>query len=319
KFKRVEGVSIVNRSITNREYLKALPTAPTVCEGAPPRSEQTAPEPPSKKFAEFELLLWTQAMADLLRTSGQFLQAGVRPNADRRSVRAPMIVTQTQLARTEVDRPTSGDRPFHATLGRFTAGVSPASLGLAYADWAFHLAASPGKWQQLGEKAARKAVRLATYAGRPVATPASPYCIEPLPQDHRFRAEAWRRWPFNVIHQAFLLNQQWWHSATTGIGGVSGAPRASRLLRHKTIARRRFTGQFHCNKSGSSRNDHPRSGAELGSRRHELLRGLGACGRRQTAAWSRGVPAGPDRCGIKGPGSLLRPTDRAHPVCSRDG
>ena len=82
-----------------------------------------------------------------------------------------MIVTQTQLARTEVDRPTSGDRLFHATLGRFTAGVSPASLGLAYADWAFHLAASPGKWQQLGEKAARKAVRLATYAGRPVATP----------------------------------------------------------------------------------------------------------------------------------------------------
>jgi len=255
-------------------------------------------------------LWWTQAMADLLRTSRQFLQAGMRPDADQRTVRAPILVTQTPLAGAEVDRPTSGDRLFHATLGRFTAGVSPASLGLAYADWAFHLAASPGKWQQLGEKAARKAVRLATYAGQASSDPASPYCIEPLPQDHRFRAEAWRRWPFNVIHQAFLLNQQWWHSATTGIGGVSGAPPASRLLRHKTIARRRFTGQFHCNKSGSSRNDHPRSGAELGSRRHELLRGLGACGRRQTAAWSRGVPAGPDRCGIKGPGSLLRPTDR---------
>jgi polyhydroxyalkanoate synthase len=132
-----------------------------------------------------------------------------------------MIVTQTPLARAEVDQPTSGDRLFHATLGRFTAGVSPASLGLAYADWAFHLAASPGKWQQLGEKAVRKAVRLATYAGQASSDPASPYCIEPLPQDHRFRNEAWRRWPFNVIHQAFLLNQQWWHSATTGIGGVS--------------------------------------------------------------------------------------------------
>lgn len=147
----------MKRSLMNRESLKALPTEPKVCEGAPPRSEQRALEPPSKKFAEFEgwpLLWWTEAMADLLRNSGQFLQAGLRPTADERSVRAPMIVTQTQLARAEVDRPTSGDRLFHATLGRFTAGVSPAGLGLAYADWAFHLAASPGKWQQLGEKAA---------------------------------------------------------------------------------------------------------------------------------------------------------------------
>jgi polyhydroxyalkanoate synthase subunit PhaC len=47
-------------------------------------------------------------------------------------------------------------------MGRFTAGVSPASLGLAHADWAFHLATSPGKWQLLLEKAARKTVRLAT-------------------------------------------------------------------------------------------------------------------------------------------------------------
>jgi len=167
------------------------------------------------------LLWWTQATADLMRTWGQLSQVGLPRAAGERSATAPMIVTQTPLARAEVDRPTSGDRLFHATLGRFTAGVSPASLGLAYADWAFHLAASPGKWQQLGEKAARKAVRLATYAGEASSDPASPYCIEPLPQDHRFRAEAWRRWPFNVIHQAFLLNQQWWHSATTGIGGVS--------------------------------------------------------------------------------------------------
>ncbi len=207
----------MKRSVMNRESLKALPTATTVSKGAGPGSGETAPEPASKKAGEFEG--WP--LADLLRTSGQILQAGLRPNADQRSVTPPMIATQTPQARDEVDRPTSGDRAFHATLGRFTAGVSPASLGLAYADWAFHLAASPGKWHQLGEKAARKAVRLATYAGQASSDPTSSYCIEPLPQDHRFRAEAWRSWPFNVIHQAFLLNQQWWHSATTGIGGVS--------------------------------------------------------------------------------------------------
>ncbi|MGP0090310.1 MAG: PHA/PHB synthase family protein [Xanthobacteraceae bacterium] len=129
-------------------------------------------------------------------------------------------VTQAPVARAEVDPPTSGDRLFHATMGRFTAGVSPASLGLAYADWAFHLAVSPGKWQLLLEKAARKAVRLATYAAQ-AGDPACPRCVEPLPHDTRFQTEAWQRWPFSVIHQAFLLNQQWWHNATTGIGGVS--------------------------------------------------------------------------------------------------
>ncbi|HTS55329.1 MAG TPA: alpha/beta fold hydrolase, partial [Burkholderiales bacterium] len=86
---------------------------------------------------------------------------------------------------------------------------------------AFHLALSPGKGQLLLEKAVRKAARLASYAARGAVDPAYPACIEPLPQDHRFRSEAWRRWPFTVIYQAFLLNQQWWHNATTGIGGVS--------------------------------------------------------------------------------------------------
>jgi polyhydroxyalkanoate synthase len=106
-------------------------------------------------------------------------------------------------------------------MGRLTLGVSPAALSLAYADWALHLALSPGKGQLLLEKAFRKAVRLVNYAAQSAADPACPPCIEPLPQDQRFRGEAWQRWPFNLIQQAFLLNQQWWHNATTGIGGVS--------------------------------------------------------------------------------------------------
>ena len=114
------------------------------------------------------------------------------------------------------------DRSLHALAARFTVGLSPSALAGAYWDWATHLALSPGKQSQLVEKAARKSVRLAHYAAQ--CTPQRdtvPDCIEPLPQDRRFRDEAWRQWPFNVMYQAFLLNQQWWHNATTGIHGVT--------------------------------------------------------------------------------------------------
>jgi polyhydroxyalkanoate synthase len=119
------------------------------------------------------------------------------------------------------DSPSGLDRLLHAALGRLTLGVSPAALWLAYADWAIHLAGSPGKCQQLAEKAARKLVRLALQGVHASSGSHSEPCIEPLAQDHRFDAKAWQDFPFNLIYQAFLLNQQWWHSAMTGVGGVA--------------------------------------------------------------------------------------------------
>ncbi|MCS0630419.1 alpha/beta fold hydrolase [Telluria mixta] len=108
----------------------------------------------------------------------------------------------------------------HAALGRVTSGISPAALALAWVDWSLHLAQSPGKWARLCDKALRKAGRFGDYAAR-AAVGQVARCIEPLPQDRRFDGEAWQRWPFNVIQQGFLLNQQWWHNVTTGIGGVA--------------------------------------------------------------------------------------------------
>ena len=112
------------------------------------------------------------------------------------------------------------DRAVHAQMARFTQGLSPASQIGAWADWLVHLATSPGKQVELASKALRKTQRLAHHAARGVSGPCEP-CIEPLPQDRRFAAPEWQQWPFNLIYQSFLLNQQWWHNATTDVRGVS--------------------------------------------------------------------------------------------------
>ncbi|HML06959.1 MAG TPA: alpha/beta fold hydrolase [Xanthobacteraceae bacterium] len=114
------------------------------------------------------------------------------------------------------------DRSLHAAMARFTGGLSPAAITAAYLDWAAHLANAPGKCLQLTYKAMRKAVRFANYASRcAIEGSEAERCIEPLPQDHRFAGAEWQKWPYNLVYQAFLLQQQWWHNATTGIRGVS--------------------------------------------------------------------------------------------------
>lgn len=114
------------------------------------------------------------------------------------------------------------DRSLHAAVARFTNGLSPAALADAYLDWATHLAYSPGKRLQLVDKAVRKAVRFANYACRcAMESGKTDLCIKPLPQDKRFVGEDWQKWPYNFIYQGFLLQQQWWHNATTGVRGMS--------------------------------------------------------------------------------------------------
>jgi polyhydroxyalkanoate synthase len=114
------------------------------------------------------------------------------------------------------------DRALNYAISRVTLGLSPAALAEAYFDWLVHLAAAPGKQLQLCQKALRKTLRLWHYTATcALAERGGTPCIEPLPNDKRFSADAWRAWPYNVMHQAFLLQQQWWHNATTGVRGVS--------------------------------------------------------------------------------------------------
>jgi polyhydroxyalkanoate synthase len=97
------------------------------------------------------------------------------------------------------------------------------SLLLATTDWAIHLLVSPTKQVELGMLAVDQAKQLAQYAVQSVLAGSdmgARRCIEPPAQDRRFADEAWLRWPYNVIHQSFLLTERWWAEATCGVLGV---------------------------------------------------------------------------------------------------
>ncbi|EGD59917.1 putative poly-beta-hydroxyalkanoate synthase [Novosphingobium nitrogenifigens DSM 19370] len=114
------------------------------------------------------------------------------------------------------------DHAARAALAQFSGGLSPITIAQSLADWGLHLATSPGRQMQLAGKGLRKGLRLAEYVARAgLAGETPPPAVEPLPQDHRFTDPAWQKAPFDTISQAFLLQQQWWHAATTCIGGVS--------------------------------------------------------------------------------------------------
>ena len=86
-----------------------------------------------------------------------------------------------------------------------------------------HLAGAPGKQLELAADAVSKVGRLTEYATACArnGTSPSPPCMVPSARDKRFQHEAWRQWPFNVISQTFLLQEEWWRGAIGGVRGVS--------------------------------------------------------------------------------------------------
>ncbi|WP_066459754.1 PHA/PHB synthase family protein [Castellaniella caeni] len=114
------------------------------------------------------------------------------------------------------------DQYFHAAQARAFASLSPASLLLAWLDWALHLAASPGKQTELLRLAYRHQLDLALYAYECLKVSGDPaqVCVTPPETDRRFGDPAWCAWPFNVLHQGFLLTQSWWEDATHDLPGT---------------------------------------------------------------------------------------------------
>src|SRR5579859_191325 len=113
------------------------------------------------------------------------------------------------------------DRSFHAALARFTGGLSPAAVALAFADWQLHLMAAPGKQVALASQALQSALQFADAVAprHPTFQPWS--LIKPPANDRRFASTDWHLPAFNLPAQAFLLTEQWWHSTTTDIRGLA--------------------------------------------------------------------------------------------------
>jgi len=118
-------------------------------------------------------------------------------------------------------RPAGFDQPFHQAIARMSGGLSPLALSQAYADWMQHLLLSPDKQLALLQKSGEMWQGFLSYWGRACTDQNYPACTEPQSKDNRFGDPAWRRWPFNLLHQGFLLTQEWWQNASTGVPGVS--------------------------------------------------------------------------------------------------
>ncbi|MBM3468525.1 MAG: alpha/beta fold hydrolase [Alphaproteobacteria bacterium] len=110
------------------------------------------------------------------------------------------------------------DRKIHTLCGNYSF-FSPGTLYTTYFDWYVHLMLSPGKQLELLESAWKKSLVLTEYVLS--GGDGSKEYVSPLPQDKRFQAPAWRKWPFCAYQQAFLLTEQWWVDATSGVRGVT--------------------------------------------------------------------------------------------------
>jgi len=106
------------------------------------------------------------------------------------------------------------DGLLHASEAKVSGGLSAVGQGLAFLDWALHLANAPYRRTALARSALQQWGRLAAVASGGVA-------IAPAASDHRFGDPAWGRPPFSVLSQAFLLAEEWWAQAAEAPAGIS--------------------------------------------------------------------------------------------------
>ncbi|MBC7468283.1 MAG: poly-beta-hydroxybutyrate polymerase N-terminal domain-containing protein [Ramlibacter sp.] len=78
--------------------------------------------------------------------------------------------------------PKAIELPVNRMLARLVNGVSPASVTMAFADWASHLLVSTSKQAELGQSTLQKWLLWLQY-GQHAWHGDCTCCVEPLPQD----------------------------------------------------------------------------------------------------------------------------------------
>ena len=94
-------------------------------------------------------------------------------------------------------------------MSGLTGGLSPLSLGLAWADWAGHLASAPGTASRL------------TTEGLAAGWLALQQAMAGVPSsDKRYTDPAWSHWPFSAHAALHGAAESWWRDATDlrGVG-----------------------------------------------------------------------------------------------------
>ncbi|WP_208347967.1 PHA/PHB synthase family protein [Pseudaestuariivita rosea] len=107
------------------------------------------------------------------------------------------------------------DVAVHSAIGQFTGGLSPSALATSCLDWWMHLAGSPAKQADLTSLALQNAATMMMD----LMTPALRHQNEDI-TDKRFRDVEWQTYPFSLYSKWFLMQQDWWQAATTGLHGV---------------------------------------------------------------------------------------------------
>ena len=102
------------------------------------------------------------------------------------------------------------DETVQAQMARANMGLSPVSMALATADWAMHLAMSPGRQMVLAQRALALAQQAMVVSARPAPDGEG---AAPPDKDARFRDASWQHWPFNALKEGFKASDAWWREA----------------------------------------------------------------------------------------------------------
>lgn len=114
------------------------------------------------------------------------------------------------------------DRTLQFGVGKLTGGISPSAVALAFFDWYFHLMIHPAKQLELYELYEKGLLHLFNqFVGHISGDATGEFCIISTPGDKRFVGKSWQKFPFTFYYESFLLIQNWWHTATTNVRGVS--------------------------------------------------------------------------------------------------